>query len=140
MKENVGKSDCAESSANCGCSFVESGGGARSIRAYYDPLVALPSLEGQGAEDFGGNLQTGTGGGGTVRMRTIDQAHAELLSADPDCALAKTALRRMVVSGQLPSVRVGTKYLLDVDRLADFLFPAKESPAGGIRKQEARVW
>ena len=56
------------------------------------------------------------------RMRTIDKAAAWLQENDPDTALTKTALRRLVVSGQLPGVvRIGTKYLLDLDVLVDFL-------------------
>lgn len=71
-----------------------------------------------------------------MRLRTLEQAHAELLSADPNCALAKTALRRIVIAGQIPSVRVGAKYLVDIDRLPEYLFPAaKDTPnaAGKIR-------
>lgn len=78
-----------------------------------------------------------------MRMRTIDQAYAELHAADPHCALAKTALRRMVVSGRIPSVRVGAKYLLDIDRLEECLFAsAKEESltmVGNIRRLEARI-
>ncbi len=55
------------------------------------------------------------------RMRTIDAAAACLRETDPETAFTKTALRRLVVSGQLPSVRIGTKYLLDLDTLEDYL-------------------
>ena len=51
------------------------------------------------------------------RMRTIDQAAEELRRIDPDTAVTKTALRRLVVSGKLPSVSIGAKYLIDMDRL-----------------------
>ena len=61
-----------------------------------------------------------------MRLRTLEQAHAELIASDPNCALAKTALRRMVIAGQIPSVRVGAKYLVDLDRLPEYLFPATE--------------
>ena len=54
-------------------------------------------------------------------MRTIDKAAAWLREMDPDTAFTKTALRRLVVSGQLPSVRIGQKYLVDLDILSDFL-------------------
>ena len=55
------------------------------------------------------------------RMRTIDQAAAWLRQADPETAFTKTALRRLVVTGQLPSVRVGQKYLVNLDALGAFL-------------------
>ena len=80
-----------------------------------------------------------------MRMRTIDQAYAELLAADPHCALAKTALRRMVVSGRIPSVRVGPKYLIALENLDAYLRAAEsgaepESPErrGEIRRIDGR--
>ena len=71
-----------------------------------------------------------------MRLRTLEQAHAELLAVDPSCALARTALRRMVIAGQIPSVRVGAKYLVDIDRLPEYLSQPKEDkpkPGGKIR-------
>ncbi len=73
------------------------------------------------------------------RMRTIDQAAAWLRENDPDCAFTKTALRRLVVTGQFPSVRIGSKYLIDLDMLAVFLrgsFREPEPVSGGIRRVE----
>ena len=55
------------------------------------------------------------------RMRTIEQAAAWLAGIDPETAFTKTALRRLVVTGQLPSVRVGSKYLVNLDMLTGFL-------------------
>ena len=71
-----------------------------------------------------------------ARMRTIDSAHAELLMADPDCELTKTALRRMVVSGQIPSARIGRKYLIDVDKLPEYIFqlPVAANDYGSVRR------
>lgn len=54
-------------------------------------------------------------------MRTIEQAVAEIRTEDPNTALTKTALRRLVVSGAVPSVRVGAKYLLDMAALDSYL-------------------
>ena len=55
------------------------------------------------------------------RMRTIDEAYAELVSQDSRSALTKTALRRLVVSGKLSAVRVGQKYLVNMDILENYL-------------------
>ena len=55
------------------------------------------------------------------RMRTIDQAAASLAEIDPGCALTKTGLRRLVTTGQLPSVKIGNKYLIDLDVLESYL-------------------
>ena len=61
-----------------------------------------------------------------MRLRTIDETTAWLREADPGTQLTKTALRRMASTGQIPSVRIGTKYLLDLDRLeADLFAPAE---------------
>ena len=61
------------------------------------------------------------------KMRTIDQAAAWMLENDPHTALTKTALRRLVVSGELPSVRVGQKYLISLEVLEGFLSGASDS-------------
>lgn len=71
------------------------------------------------------------------RIRTIDLAYDELLQADPGTALTRTGLRRLVVSGQLPSVRVGTKYLLDMEEIEAYLrgaVPAAAPVPPGIRE------
>lgn len=61
------------------------------------------------------------------QMRTIDEAAAFLRQADPNTAVTKTALRRLVTSGQIPSVRVGAKYLIDLGVLGEFF-------AGNVRE------
>ena len=53
-------------------------------------------------------------------MRTIDEAAAFLRQADPNTAVTKTALRRLIRSGEIPSVRVGAKYLVDLGVLDEF--------------------
>ena len=63
-----------------------------------------------------------------ARMRTIDQTAAWLLENDPETALTKTALRRLVVTGKLPSVRVGQKYLISLETLEDYLAGAIPLP------------
>lgn len=55
------------------------------------------------------------------RMRTIEQTAAYLRDNDPDCALTKTALRRMVKTGQIPSVKIGEKSLLNLDVVENYL-------------------
>lgn len=55
------------------------------------------------------------------RMRTIDQTIAYLRESDPQCALSKSALRRMVREGKVPAVQVGHKTLLDLDTIEDYL-------------------
>lgn len=50
-----------------------------------------------------------------ARFRTIAQTYEFLKSSDNETAVTEHALRRLVISGQLPSVRVGKKYLIDLD-------------------------
>lgn len=57
----------------------------------------------------------------TPRMRTIPKAYEEVKRADPNTSLTLRALRRMVNSGEIPCVMVGTKRLVDLDLLFDFL-------------------
>ena len=57
----------------------------------------------------------------TPRMRTLSEATAWLRQQDPETAVTPTALRRLVVTSQLPSVRVGAKYLVSLDVLEAFL-------------------
>ena len=74
-----------------------------------------------------------------MRMRTVYQAAAWLREQDPETALTKTALRRLVVTGQLPSVRVGQKYLISLETLEDYLAGAVPLPiqaASNIRRIE----
>lgn len=71
------------------------------------------------------------------RMRTIDEAAAFLRQADPNTAVTKTALRRLVTSGQIPSVRIGAKYLVDLGVLDEFFggqaAKAQTTQTGAIR-------
>ena len=57
----------------------------------------------------------------TPRMRTIPKAYEEVKRADPNTNLTLRALRRMVNSGEVPCVMVGTKRLVDLDLLFDVL-------------------
>lgn len=56
------------------------------------------------------------------RMRGVKQAVEELRAADSDTALTEHALRRLILSGELPSVRCGTKYLINMDVLINYLY------------------
>lgn len=55
------------------------------------------------------------------KVRTIEQLHRELLADDPGCALTKTALRRLVITGSIPSTRVGAKYLVSREAVEKYM-------------------
>ena len=75
------------------------------------------------------------------KMRTIDQAFSWICENDPETALTKTALRRLVVTKQLPCVvMVGRKYLIDLDGLNEYMsgnVPKPDNTNGKIRRIEA---
>ena len=74
------------------------------------------------------------------RMRTIKQTIEYIRAEDPETALTESALKRLVSSGAIPSVKVGRKRLLSLDVLSEVLKSARaddpipEAPTGVIRK------
>ena len=56
-----------------------------------------------------------------ARMRTLPETAAYLKKQDPQTAVTLTALRRMVKNGELPSVTVGVKRLINIDVLISHL-------------------
>lgn len=55
------------------------------------------------------------------RMRTIEQAAAYVHEKDRQSALTKTAIRRLVITGTIPSCKIGSKYLINLDKLEEVL-------------------
>ena len=51
------------------------------------------------------------------RMRTIDNAYAEIKALDPQTDFTKRALRRMIANDEIPSTRIGNKNLINLDLL-----------------------
>lgn len=55
------------------------------------------------------------------RLRTLNETYEYIKGMDTETAVTSNALRRMVVSGHIPCVKVGKKYLVDIDTLFDDL-------------------
>lgn len=55
------------------------------------------------------------------RMRTISEAVSEIRAQDPQTAVTPYRVRQLILSGVLPSVRAGNKYLIDLDVLIEYL-------------------
>ena len=73
-----------------------------------------------------------------ARMRTLPETAAYLKEQDPQTAVTLTALRRMVKTGELPSVTVGVKRLINLDVLISHLGnetpqSIQQIPVSGIR-------
>ena len=56
-----------------------------------------------------------------IRMRTIPKAYAEIKALDPDTNFSMRALRELVRSGQIPTVRISNKVLINLDLLLEWL-------------------
>lgn len=56
----------------------------------------------------------------TPRMRTIDEAYGEILKNDPQTSITKTAFRRFVRTGKIPSVKIGRKTFVNLEAVAMF--------------------
>ena len=56
-----------------------------------------------------------------LRMRTINQAITEIKQADPNTAITERAIRRLITTNAVPSIKIGRKYLIDMDVLEGYL-------------------
>ena len=56
-----------------------------------------------------------------MRMRSIREAYKEIKAADPQTGIGLAALYRLVADGVSPCTPVGKKYLIDMDRLEEYL-------------------
>lgn len=65
-----------------------------------------------------------------MRLRGLNEAFEEIRRSDPGTALTKTALRRLVTTGQIPSVRVGVKYLVSVEAIERYMEGGSVAAAG----------
>ena len=55
------------------------------------------------------------------RMRTIKEAAAELKALDEHTAVTEYHIRQLALSGVLPRVQAGKKYLINLDLLIEYL-------------------
>lgn len=55
------------------------------------------------------------------KIRTLSEAYQSIKEMDAETAITPNALRRLVVSGQVPCRKIGKKYLIDLDVLFEFL-------------------
>ncbi len=56
-----------------------------------------------------------------IRTRTIKEAAAYFRENDPHTCLTETAIRTLLRTGAVPSVRVGRKYLVTIEALETYL-------------------
>lgn len=56
-----------------------------------------------------------------ARLRIIREAFKQMMQDDPDTAITLCALRRIVKAGDIPTVQIGRKSLIDYDLLLQYL-------------------
>nr|WP_315021721.1 DNA-binding protein [uncultured Aminipila sp.] len=56
-----------------------------------------------------------------VRIRTIQQAAAEIKKADENTAVTEFYIRQLVNNGEIPTRKSGGKYLINMDILLSYL-------------------
>ena len=73
------------------------------------------------------------------RMRTLPEALKMLKELDSSTAITLRALRRMVNNGEIPVVMVGSKRLINFDKLLERLnVPAEMPPEAVIRRVDEK--
>lgn len=74
-------------------------------------------------------------------MRTIEQAIANIKKEDKDSCLTKHALRQLIINHQVPSVKVGCKYLVSLETLSSYLQGdlTPQASQEGIRRLKERI-
>ncbi len=55
------------------------------------------------------------------KMRTIQEAYNELKKIDPETAVTPHAIRKLVLSGEIPHIKAGKKYLVNMQILENYL-------------------
>lgn len=72
-------------------------------------------------------------------MRLLDDAAAKIKQDDPDTCVTKSMIRRLALNGQIRSVTIGQKRLINYDSLLEYLSTVHNEPelpveVGKIRK------
>lgn len=55
------------------------------------------------------------------RMRTISEAAQEIKALDPRTAITEYHIRQLAVSGVIPRIKAGKKYLINLDTLIEYM-------------------
>ena len=55
------------------------------------------------------------------RIRTVNTAFEEIKAKDPNSAITKTAIRRLLSNGTIPSINIGNKVIFNMDDLENIL-------------------
>ena len=56
-----------------------------------------------------------------MRIRTIKNAYREIREQDPHTCITEWFLRQLITGGAIPSIRAGTKWLVDLDVIEEYI-------------------
>lgn len=73
-----------------------------------------------------------------TRMRTIPKAYEEIKALDPNTNFTLRALRRMDRDGEIPSVQVASKRLINLDLLLEVLSCYNKDTTRGFLGKERK--
>ena len=62
------------------------------------------------------------------RMRTIEQCAAYFKEQDPETTMTRYRIRTLIKEGTIPHVMCGTKYLVNLDKLIEYLSEPETAP------------
>lgn len=75
------------------------------------------------------------------RMRTVKEAYEEIKAADNNTAMSQNHIRQLALSGVIPRIKAGRKYLINLDTLIEYMenptadkFKANTDRYNGIRR------
>ena len=68
-----------------------------------------------------------------IRIRMMKEAFEEIKKADPRTAITMNYIRRLILSGAIPSIRVGNRHLINMDDLEDYLANPKRQEIDRVR-------
>lgn len=77
-----------------------------------------------------------------IHTRTIREAAAHFRTIDPQTSLTETAIRTLLRTGAVPSIRVGKKYLVSLEALESYLAgncPLEQQPSLPSGKKVWRI-
>lgn len=56
-----------------------------------------------------------------VILRTIEAAYKDIKDKDENTSISKNFIRRLVIQGDIPTIRSGNKYLINMPQLEEYL-------------------
>ena len=71
-----------------------------------------------------------------LRIRMMKEAYEEIKKSDPGTAVTMNYIRKLVISGVVPSMRAGSRYLINMDDLESYLSNPQRLEMDRIRQYQ----